>query len=167
MNNKGTDQTAQISRLDGWCINSFVVKILQNQVFSRQPRYHAAAYLDLHRAAYADRSMQHNNSLHAGFCFMLSLWSADFFSKLLFQKNSFWNAIRVCVSNGLGPDQEWPSVGPDLGPNWLQRFISADDRNHCKQSIATDWKQLLRSTSSPLSSQFYPQTPPPHTHTPA
>ena len=34
------------------------------------------------------------------------------------------NTIRV--SNGMDPNQYRPSVGPDLGPNGLQR-LSADD----------------------------------------
>ena len=55
LNTKGTDQTAQISRLAGWCINSFV-NIKQNQVSHDSLDYHAAAYLYLHRAEYADRS---------------------------------------------------------------------------------------------------------------
>ena len=33
------------------------------------------------------------------------------------------------VSKGLDPDQNQPSVGPDLGPNCLQR-LSADDKSH-------------------------------------
>ena len=48
-----------------------------------------------------------------------------FFSKLTFSKNSFRNTIRV--SNSLDPNQarSW-NVGPDTGPNCLQR-LSADD----------------------------------------
>ena len=42
----------------------------------------------------------------------------------LFSKHSFRNTIRV--SNGWDPDQDQHSVGPDLGPNCLQR-LSADD----------------------------------------
>ena len=37
---------------------------------------------------------------------------------------SFRNTIRA--SNGLDPDQDRPCVGPDLGPNCLQK-VSADD----------------------------------------
>ena len=48
------------------------------------------------------------------------LLSADFF-----QNKLFMNIIRV--SNGLDPDQDHDSVGPDLGPNCLQR-LSADDK---------------------------------------
>ena len=51
---------------------------------------------------------------------MLLLWYADFFSNLTFSKISFRNSIRV--SNSLDPDQGQHSVGPDLGPNYLQRF---------------------------------------------
>ena len=46
------------------------------------------------------------------------------FSKLTFSINSFRNTIRV--SNSLDPDQDRQNVGPDLGPNCLQR-LSADD----------------------------------------
>ena len=53
----------------------------------------------------------------------LVLSSADF-SKSIFSKNSFRNAISV--SNSLDPDQARHSVRPDLGPNCLQR-LSADD----------------------------------------
>ena len=45
------------------------------------------------------------------------------FSKSTIWKNSFMNTIRV--SNSLDSDQDGHSVGPDLGPNSLQR-LSAD-----------------------------------------
>ena len=48
------------------------------------------------------------------------------FYKINFCKISFRNTIRV--SNGLDPDQDRRSVGPDLGPNCLQN-LSADDKN--------------------------------------
>ena len=51
------------------------------------------------------------------------LSSADFF-KINFLENCFSNNIRV--SNTLDPDQARHFVGPDLGPNCLQR-LSADD----------------------------------------
>ena len=51
---------------------------------------------------------------YAGYFFMLVLSSADFFSKLTFSKNSF--GITMRVSNGLDPDQDLYSVGPDLCP---------------------------------------------------
>ena len=44
--------------------------------------------------------------------------------------NSFMNTIRV--SNSLVPDQAQLNVGPDLGPNSLQR-LSADDT--CRQRV--------------------------------
>ena len=37
------------------------------------------------------------------------------------------NTFRVL--NGLDPDHDWYFVGPDLGPNCLQR-LSADDKQH-------------------------------------
>ena len=52
------------------------------------------------------------------------LSSADFFSKSTFSKNSFRNTIRV--SNSLDPDQARHFVGPDLGPNCLQK-LSEDE----------------------------------------
>ena len=41
------------------------------------------------------------------------------------------------VSNSLDPDQDLPSVGPDLGPNCLQR-LSADDKSHqfCGKNVS-------------------------------
>ena len=60
---------------------------------------------------------------------MLLLSSADFF-RIIFSKNSFRKAIRL--SNSLDPDQDRHSVGPDLGPNSLQR-ISTDDKRRRKQ----------------------------------
>ena len=46
----------------------------------------------------------------------------------IFLKNYFSNTIRV--SNGLDPDQDWCSVGPDLGPNCLQRLLTEDKSCH-------------------------------------
>ena len=46
------------------------------------------------------------------------------FPKSTFTRKKFRNAIRV--SNSLDPDQARHFVGPDLGPNCLQR-LSADD----------------------------------------
>ena len=57
---------------------------------------------------------------------MLFLSSADFCSKLTFSTNIFKNTLRV--SNSLDPDQDRHSVGPDLGPNCLQR-LSTDDKS--------------------------------------
>ena len=39
------------------------------------------------------------------------------FSSFLYSNNSFRNTIRV--SNGLDPDQDRRSVGPDLGTNYF------------------------------------------------
>ena len=50
--------------------------------------------------------------------------SADIFQIYIFSKNSFRNTIRV--SNSLDPDQARQNVGPDMGPNCLQK-LSADD----------------------------------------
>ena len=51
--------------------------------------------------------------------------SADSFL-FSFSKNSSRNMI--IVSNNLGPDQERQNVGPDMGPNCLQR-LSIDNKS--------------------------------------
>ena len=52
---------------------------------------------------------------------ILYMQSANFFrQKLNFSINSFKNTIKV--SNSLDPDQSGHYVGPDLGPNCLQRL---------------------------------------------
>ena len=66
------------------------------------------------------------NSLNAGLQFEYFLPSADFFSKLTFSKNYLRNTIQV--SNSLDLDQAGHFVGPDLGPNFLQK-LSADNKN--------------------------------------
>ena len=68
-----------------------------------------------------------------GNIFMLLLLSADFFfSKFTFFKNFFQEHYQfrntIGVPNNLEPDQDRHSVGPDLDPNCLQRFLSADDK---------------------------------------
>ena len=59
---------------------------------------------------------------------MLLLSYADFFQKLTISKNSLRNTIRV--SNGLDPDQDRHSVGPDLDPNCLERISAVDEIRH-------------------------------------
>ena len=60
----------------------------------------------------------------------VELFCMRFYQLAFFQNNfstvSFRNTIRV--SNSLDPDQDRQNVGPDLGPNCLQRFsISANN----------------------------------------
>ena len=50
----------------------------------------------------------------------------------MFLKNSFRNTIRV--ANSLDPDQARHFVGPDLGPNCLQK-ISADNSSRQFESV--------------------------------
>ena len=50
----------------------------------------------------------------------MNLSSANFFKINFFKKKIFRNTIRV--SNALDPDQDRHFVGPDLGPNCLQRL---------------------------------------------
>ena len=52
-----------------------------------------------------------------------------FFSKSIFLKNSF--KIIIKASNNLDPDQTKHFVGPDLGPNCLQRILA--DHTHRKR----------------------------------
>ena len=56
------------------------------------------------------------------------LLSADFIQNQLFQKNTFR------VSNSLDPGQARHFVGPDLGPNCLQR-LSADDTSRQRVNV--------------------------------
>ena len=67
-----------------------------------------------------------------------------FFNEICF-KISVRNNTRV--SNGLDPDQDRHSVGPDLGPNCLQ-MLSADDKskyNRTEQSVQKDSDQLRKN----------------------
>ena len=59
-------------------------------------------------------------------CLLVKCCLLIFFSKSTFLKNSFRNTIRV--SNTLDLAQAQCFVGPDLGPNCLQR-LSTDDIN--------------------------------------
>ena len=57
---------------------------------------------------------------------MSELWPVGLlFLKLTFSKNSFRHAIRVSIS--LDPDKSRGFVGPDLGPNCLQRLSAGNE----------------------------------------
>ena len=75
-------------------------------------------------------SMLCNNSCWVILHVFLSYGDFFFFSffKLSFSKKSFRNTIRV--SNSLDPDQARHFVGPDLGPNCLQRLSAEDKSRH-------------------------------------
>ena len=79
-----------------------------------------------------------------------------FFSKLTFSKNSFGNTINV--SNGLDQDQDRHSVGPDLGPNYLQRCALNTGRLRVKNGLYLDQWQIQRGfrrfTGTPLLAPF-------------
>ena len=66
---------------------------------------------------------QEINSLPTGclFCYLLIFFKINFFE-------------ISSESNSLDPDQARRFVGPDLGPNCLQR-LSADDKNWAESSI--------------------------------
>ena len=57
-----------------------------------------------------------------------------FFKITFFKKKTFW---KHTVLNGLDPDQDRRAVGPDLGPNRLQR-LPADDKIRRWQETARD-----------------------------
>ena len=57
---------------------------------------------------------------------MLFLLSADFFFKINFFKKNLSGIPGPSVLNSLIPDEAKSFVGPDLGPNCLQR-LSADN----------------------------------------
>ena len=66
--------------------------------------------------------------------------SADFFNNFFynFSKNSFRNTIRV--SNSLSPDQAQHFIGPDLGPNCLQKLTADDTRTkEAKSQEVASW----------------------------
>ena len=66
----------------------------------------------------------------------------------MFLKNSFRNTIRV--SNSLDPDQARQNVGPDLGPNCLQRLSA--DKNVCRERSGSVVECLTRDRGAPDSS---------------
>ena len=74
-----------------------------------------------------------DKSLHAEKFFMLLSLS---FSKLTFSKKKIRNSIRV--SNGLEPDYDQSSVGPDLVANCLQRLSATS-----KERVNSDKHKML------------------------
>ena len=49
------------------------------------------------------------------------------------------------MSDSLDPDQARHFVGPDLGPNWLQK-LSADNKSHPLAGKELNTKQLIDTT---------------------
>ena len=83
--------------------------------------------------------------------------SSDFLPNQLVQKNIFRNPIRV--SNGLGPGLDRHSVGPDLGPNCLQR-LSVDDKlkySHVQKTCPK--RQLKKNTKKKIFFYIYKLSP--------
>ena len=73
------------------------------------------------------------------------------FSKKNFLQNYFRNTVQV--SNSLDPNQDRQNVGPDLGPNCLQR-LSADDKvTASKERVITYVKQDIQGSLSTLISK--------------
>ena len=81
---------------------------------------------------------------------ILFLSSADSFQNLTFSKISFRNTIRV--SNSLDQGQEGHSVGPQLGPNCLQR-LSADAK------IISSKERVQQSSNFPVHRSFQKTLP--------
>ena len=70
------------------------------------------------------RSFIYLSRIYFTLCLLGNFSSADFIQNQFFrEKKSF---RRTSVSNSLDPDQVRRFVGPDLGPNCLQR-LSVDD----------------------------------------
>ena len=70
---------------------------------------------------------------------------ADFF-EINFYKKYFRSTIRV--SNGLDPDQDRRSVGPDMGPNCFAKVYahaSSDDCHICGQCMLRHMRSLTRT----------------------
>ena len=79
------------------------------------------------------------------FCCLLIFFKINFFSK-----NSFRNTIRV--SNSSDPDQARHFVGPDLGPNCLQK-LSPDDtsrqfQNNFFENFFKEYHQSVKQFGS-------------------
>ena len=76
-------------------------------------------------------------------CIFHVFCTADLFSKLCFSKNKkIRNTIRV--SNSLDPGQERCLVGPDLGPNYLQRSSADEKRSPLGRSIyLSQWMKRI------------------------
>ena len=74
------------------------------------------------------------NSLPLGHFFML-FYSLLIFFKSTFLKNYFRNTIRV--SNSVDPDMARRFVGPDFGPNCLQKLSVDDTRRKIVNRILT------------------------------
>ena len=68
--------------------------------------------------------------------------SVDIFqNQLFFKKKSFRSTIRGL--DGLDPDQERHSVGPDLSPNFLQMLLANDKIRHWQSKIVSEYDQEI------------------------
>ena len=72
------------------------------------------------------------------------LSSADFFFKIKFLREKFSNSANtIRVSNSLDPDQARRFVGPDLGPNYLQRLSADDTSRHGVKVLFSYWRHFV------------------------
>ena len=76
-----------------------------------------------------------HHDIVSSLCMLILLWFDDF-SKLTFSKNCFKNTFRV--SNYLDPVQDRHPVGPELGPNCLQRSLAEDKVAASKEELTYD-----------------------------
>ena len=84
------------------------------------------------------------NSLHASnfACFFVVCGFFDFFFKFIFFKKIFqeYHQTSILLSNSLDPDQAGCFVGPDLGPNWLQRFAKVISKQQKSPLVGKELK---------------------------
>ena len=76
------------------------------------------------------------NSLHAGYFYHAFVVVCWLFSKKKISNNSFRTTIRV--SKSLEPDQGQHFVGPDLGPNCLQRLTKVISSKETQGPVQLD-----------------------------
>ena len=130
-----------------------VCRIFQNQLFQKSSFTIKPA---------TNNWKKTSNSLFAYLVILHAFFAVCWiFSKSTFSNNYFRNIISV--SNRLNPDQARRFVGPDLGPNCLQR-LSADDT--CWQRIKP-WfieSKLYESPPKILVMITYAQMPPLNSH---
>ena len=93
---------------------------------------------------YTDYILFQNKAFQLFVCWVIFGVVCWHFSKWTLSKNSFRSTIRMW--NRFDPDQDGHSVGPDQGPNCLQR-LSAEDKN---RSAKFNWplkcQSLLQQT---------------------
>ena len=101
-----------------WCSQTAEDRFCRKEADLYKPAHEVLVWMACEQSSF--------NSLHAVYIFSCFCCHILIYFKLTFQK-ILSGTLRV--SNGLDPDQNLSSVGPDLGPNCLQR-LSADSKSH-------------------------------------